>query len=91
MVANGGGSFLVTGGMPTPKPDYLTLSLGKSGVRVLVRMLEAEYAPQGLHVASVTISDVVAAGGPYDADTIAERYWALHRQSAGSWDSEVVV
>ncbi|AYG04603.1 SDR family NAD(P)-dependent oxidoreductase [Gryllotalpicola protaetiae] len=91
MVDNGGGSFLITGGMPTPKFDYVTLSLGKLGVRTLARILDAEFATQGLHVASVTISDVVAPGGRYDPDIIAEHYWSLHVQPAESWDLEVVI
>jgi NAD(P)-dependent dehydrogenase (short-subunit alcohol dehydrogenase family) len=38
MSQNGGGSFLVTGGMPEPDPRYTSLSLGKAGVRALVSL-----------------------------------------------------
>src|SRR6476619_3148685 len=33
MIDNGGGTILITGGMPTPDPRYVSLSLGKAGVR----------------------------------------------------------
>ena len=39
MAARGSGTFLVTGGMPEPKPQYVSLSLGKAGVRTLVELL----------------------------------------------------
>src|ERR1022692_3110306 len=39
MARRGNGSFIITGGMPEPKPQYVSLSLGKAGVRVLVALL----------------------------------------------------
>ena len=35
MAARRSGTFLVTGGMPEPKAQYVSLSLGKSGLRTL--------------------------------------------------------
>lgn len=90
MADRGGGTYLISGGMPDPKPNYLTLSLGKFGVRTLVAMLDAQYAPQGIHVASVTIGGAVSPGGRFDPDIIAERYWTLHAQPPGMWDSEMI-
>ncbi len=89
MVANGGGSFLITGGMPETKPDYVSLSLGKAGVRALVSLLDQTYGAGGLHAATVTVYGPVAPGTAYDPDEIAEEYWALHRQPRGEWIHEL--
>jgi short-subunit dehydrogenase len=90
MAKHGGGSFLVTGGMPEPDPRYTTLSLGKAGVRALVALLDQQYGSTGLHVATVTVARAVAPGTAFDPDDIAEHYWRLHTQPAGRWQREVV-
>ncbi|ADB32285.1 short-chain dehydrogenase/reductase SDR [Kribbella flavida DSM 17836] len=89
MVANGGGSFLITGGMPETKPDYVSLSLGKAGVRALVSLLDQTYGADGLHAATVTVHGQVAPGTAFDPDDIAEHYWTLHRQPQDEWKFEV--
>ncbi|NEA30816.1 SDR family NAD(P)-dependent oxidoreductase [Streptomyces sp. SID13031] len=89
MVANGGGSFLITGGMPETKPDYVSLSLGKAGVRALVGLLDQTYGADGLHAATVTVYGAVAPGTAFDPDAIAEQYWALHQQLRADWKQEV--
>lgn len=89
MAARGGGSILVTGGMPEPKPDHVSLSLGKAGVRTLVDLLDLEYGGSGVHVASVTVGGPVAPGTAFDPDDIAECYWTLHQQPRGEWQREV--
>src|SRR3954451_22400468 len=43
MAAAGGGSILITGGMPVPEPAVTSLSLGKAGVRALTTLLASEY------------------------------------------------
>ncbi|MET9084443.1 SDR family NAD(P)-dependent oxidoreductase [Streptomyces sp. NPDC004237] len=90
MAARGHGSILVTGGMPRPDPGYVSLGLGKFGVRTLVSLLDAEYGPAGVHVASVTVPGAVAPGTAYDPDEIAEHYWRLHTQARTAWEHEVV-
>ncbi|MCK2220570.1 SDR family NAD(P)-dependent oxidoreductase [Actinomadura sp. ATCC 31491] len=90
MAGTGGGTFLVTGGMPEPRREYVSLSLGKSGVRTLVALLDQEYGPAGVHVASVTVAGPVAPGTPFDPDDIAEHYWRLHAQPRGAWQHEAV-
>jgi NAD(P)-dependent dehydrogenase (short-subunit alcohol dehydrogenase family) len=90
MAARGSGTYLITGGMPEPKPGYVSLSLGKAGVRDLVAVLESGYRASGIHVATVTVSGAVAPGTAYDPDRIAEHYWRLHGQAPGEWDREVV-
>jgi NAD(P)-dependent dehydrogenase (short-subunit alcohol dehydrogenase family) len=90
MAQRGGGSFIVTGGMPEPKREYVSLSLGKAGVRTLVDLLALEYGASGIHVASVTVDGPVAPGTSFDPDDIAELYWALHTQPQGQWQREVL-
>jgi NAD(P)-dependent dehydrogenase (short-subunit alcohol dehydrogenase family) len=90
MVEEGGGSFLVTGGMPAPDPRYVSLSLGKAGVRTLVELLALQYERQGVHVATVTVTGAVAPGTAFDPDLIAEHYWRLHTQPPGQWQREIV-
>lgn len=88
MAERGRGSFIVTGGMPEPKKRYVSLSLGKAGVRTLVDLLDREYGAAGVHVATVTVAGAV---GPGDADGIADHYWRLHSQPRQRWEREVVV
>ncbi|MEU6037570.1 SDR family NAD(P)-dependent oxidoreductase [Actinomadura sp. NPDC047616] len=90
MARRGGGSFIVTGGMPEPDPRYVSLSLGKAGVRALVTLLDMRYGPSGVHVATVTVDGPVAPGTAFDPDDIAEHYWRLHTQPQGAWEREYV-
>jgi NAD(P)H-dependent FMN reductase/NADP-dependent 3-hydroxy acid dehydrogenase YdfG len=90
MIRAGGGTVLLTGGMPEPDPAVTSLSLGKAGVRTLTTLLDRSYRSGGLHVATVTVADAVAPGSAFDPDDIAEHYWRLHRQPAGAWDREFV-
>ncbi len=90
MAARGAGSFIVTGGMPEPKPAYTSLSLGKAGVRTLVELLDMEYGPAGVHVATVTVAGTVAPDTAFDPDDIADHYWRLYTQSRDAWEREVL-
>ncbi|MET9593062.1 SDR family NAD(P)-dependent oxidoreductase [Streptomyces sp. NPDC006516] len=90
MAARGNGTFLVTGGMPEPKPEYVSLSLGKAGVRTLIALLDQQYGSFGVHAASVTVDGPVAPGTDFDPDDIAEHYWHLHTQPRHLWDREVL-
>jgi NAD(P)-dependent dehydrogenase (short-subunit alcohol dehydrogenase family) len=77
MVASGGGTVLLTGGMPEPVPEVTSLSLGKAGVRALTEILAKAYEPDGVHVATVTVAGAVSPGGAFDPDEIAARYWEI--------------
>ncbi|MEO3764733.1 SDR family NAD(P)-dependent oxidoreductase [Streptomyces sp. B8F3] len=90
MARRGAGSFLITGGMPEPKAPYVSLSLGKAGVRTLAQLLDLEYGPDGVHVATVTVDGVVAPGTGFDPDVIAEHYWRLHTQPRSRWEHDVL-
>jgi NADP-dependent 3-hydroxy acid dehydrogenase YdfG len=91
MAAAGAGTILLTGGMPEPLPDVVSLSLGKAGVRALTTLLATQYTPAGVHVATVTVGGAVAPGGPFDPDDIAEHYWRLHAQARDEWEHEVLL
>ncbi|MGI5207411.1 SDR family NAD(P)-dependent oxidoreductase [Spirillospora sp. CA-108201] len=90
MARRGSGSVLITGGMPEPKWQYTSLSLGKAGVRTLVRILDQRYGDAGVHAASVTVDGPVAPGTDFDPDDIAEHYWRLHGQPRHRWEHEVL-
>jgi NAD(P)-dependent dehydrogenase (short-subunit alcohol dehydrogenase family) len=90
MAAAGGGTILITGGMPEPDPAVTSLSLGKAGVRALTVLLARQYGPSDIHVATVTVGGAVAAGGRFDPDRIAEQYWRLHAQPRDAWEPEIV-
>jgi NAD(P)-dependent dehydrogenase (short-subunit alcohol dehydrogenase family) len=90
MAAAGGGTILMTGGLPEPEPESTSLSLGKADVRALTVLLAREYGPRNIHVATVTVDGTVAAGGQFDPDRIAEYYWRLHAQPREAWQHEFV-
>jgi NAD(P)-dependent dehydrogenase (short-subunit alcohol dehydrogenase family) len=90
MAKAGGGTILMTGGMPEPDPGYTSLSLGKAGVRALTTLLAREYGSSGIHVATITVGGAVAPGSRFDPDRIAEHYWRLHAQPPGAWQHEVL-
>ena len=90
MARRGGGTILITGGMPETNPRYVSLSLGKAGVRALVSLLDQEYGAAGVHVATVTVAGPVAPDTAFDPDQIAEHYWLLHTQPRERWQSEVL-
>ncbi len=90
MAERGGGTFVITGGMPEPVAAYTSLSLGKAGVRAAAALLAQQYGPAGVHVATVTVAGAVAPGTAFDPDDIAEHYWRLHTQPAGAWDTQYV-
>lgn len=90
MAETGHGTYLITGGMPTPIPQVTSLSLGKAGVRALAELLDAQFRPAGVHVATVTVGGAVAPGTAFDPEDIAEHYWRLHIQSRGEWEREFV-
>jgi NAD(P)-dependent dehydrogenase (short-subunit alcohol dehydrogenase family) len=66
MAAAGGGTIIITGGMPEPDPAFTSLSLGKAGVRALTQLLASAFGPSGVHVATVTVYGDVATGTAFD-------------------------
>jgi short-subunit dehydrogenase len=91
MSERGSGSILLTGGglATHPHPDYLSLSIGKAGVRALTFGLFDAFKASGVHVATVTVAASVAPGSSH-ATAIANGFWDLHSQTADSWTAETV-
>ncbi|MEV6101838.1 SDR family NAD(P)-dependent oxidoreductase [Nocardia sp. NPDC051981] len=90
MAGHGGGTILLTGGMPLPDARYASLSLGKAGLRALTALLDQEYRPGGIHVATVIVDCHMVPGTDSDPDLVAEHYWRLHQQPKERWQQEVV-
>jgi short-subunit dehydrogenase len=90
MSERGSGSILLTGGGYSlkPNPDYLSLSIGKAGIRALTYGLFESLKDKGIHVATVTVEALVSPGSK-DAEAVAEHFWQLHNQPKGSWTPEV--
>ncbi|GAA2633614.1 short-chain dehydrogenase [Dactylosporangium fulvum] len=76
--------------MSQPKPQYVSLSLGKAALRSLATLLDTRYRASGVHVATVTVAGPVAPGAPFDPDGIAGHLWWLHTQPREHWQTEIV-
>ncbi|MCC7254029.1 SDR family NAD(P)-dependent oxidoreductase [Hyphomicrobium sp.] len=91
MIERGSGSILLTGGgfALQPSPDYLSLSIGKAGLRALAQGLFESFKANGIHVATVTVAAFVDPGSK-DAEAVAELFWQLHSQPKDSWTVEAI-
>lgn len=89
MIERGSGSVLLTGGgfALFPHPDYLSLSIGKAGIRALAQGLFESFRDKGVHVATVTVAGFIDPGSK-DAEAVAEQFWQLHSQPKGAWTVE---
>jgi len=90
MSERGSGTILLTGGgfALQPHPDYLSLSIGKAGIRALAHGLFESFKDKGIHIATVTVATFVNPGSA-DAAAVAERFWHLHTQPKALWTVEV--
>ncbi|MGH8112543.1 MAG: SDR family NAD(P)-dependent oxidoreductase [Rhodanobacteraceae bacterium] len=79
---SGGGTILVTSGMPKPDRHVVSLSIDKAGSRAAVAIVAAIYADQRVHVAAVTVGVPVAHGTRFDPAEIAAECWRIHGESA---------
>ena len=67
-----GGLVLTGGGLALePSPEYLSLSIGKAGIRTLALSLFESLKEKGIHVATVTVAALVSPGSK-DATAVAE-------------------
>jgi NAD(P)-dependent dehydrogenase (short-subunit alcohol dehydrogenase family) len=84
------GTILLTGGgfALAPNADYLSLSIGKAGIRALAHGLFESFKEKGIHVATVTVATLVSPGSK-EAEAVGEHFWQLHNQPSGSWTAEV--
>ena len=90
MSERGAGTILLTGGglALEPNQDYLSLSIGKAGIRAMAHALFQGLRENGIHVATVTVAAAVSPGSR-SAEAVAEHFWQLHSQPKGSWTPEV--
>jgi short-subunit dehydrogenase len=90
MFERGEGSILLTGGgyALSPNPEFLSLSIGKAGIRALAQGLFDEFKAKGVHVATVTVAATVTPGSP-EATAVADHFWALQSQPRDQWSWEV--
>jgi NAD(P)-dependent dehydrogenase (short-subunit alcohol dehydrogenase family) len=95
MKAAGAGTMLFTGGGLALRPetggDVAALTAAKSGLRGWVHAVAPVLARDGIHVATVTVAGVVAAGTALDPQLIAEAYWTLHVQARDDWQDEIIL
>ena len=70
-------AVIVGGGLALDPTGWLaaaSLAIGKAGLRSLAQTLHKELAPEGIHVATVTIAGQIQPGTTYDPDRIADRF-----------------
>ena len=86
----GGGTLLFTGGgFADALPASLaTLSLGKVALRAVATMLARQLRVDDIHAGSLTILGQIAAGTPFDPDSIADAYWAICNEQRDAWREE---
>lgn len=85
------GTILLTGGgfAVQPHPKFLSLSIGKAGLRALVQGLFESFKEKGIHIAIVTVAGYVLPGSN-EARSVGEQFWRLHAQPMDSWEMEAV-
>jgi short-subunit dehydrogenase len=90
MIPRRSGTILLTGGGYSlePSPDYLSLSIGKAGIRALTLGLFESLKASGVHIGSVLVSAAVSPDSK-EVEAIANQFWELHNQPGGSWTAEV--
>lgn len=90
MTQNASGSILLTGGGfgLCPPPDFLSIGIGKAGVRAMTNGLFEDFKSKSVHIATVTVCKFVDAGSA-DAKAVAEHFWTLHSQPKSDWTWEI--
>ncbi len=88
------GTVLATGSgaADSPSPGAASLGPQKAALRNLVQALAAELAPEGIHVATVTVHGNLKEGTPFAPTRIAEQFFALVEQTStdpAGWDTVV--
>ena len=83
------GTILLTGGGYSlkPNPQFISLSIGKAGIRALVLGLFESLKEQGIHIATVTV-EVAVKPDSREAEAVSELFWRLHSQPIGEWTAE---
>jgi NAD(P)-dependent dehydrogenase (short-subunit alcohol dehydrogenase family) len=84
------GTILLTGSGYSlkPSPQFISLSIGKAGIRALTLGTFESLKQEGIHIATVTI-EVAIKPDSQDAERVAELFWRLHSEPIGRWTAEV--
>ena len=69
-------------------PDYLSLNIGKAGIRTIALGLFDTLKKDNVHIATVTVATLVSPGSQ-QASEVGKRFWQLHSQSPEHWSAEV--
>lgn len=89
MRKRGTGTILLTGGgfALYPDPEFLSLSIGKAGIRNLTLGLFESLKKQNIHISTVTVSTMVAPESK-EAKDVGALFWDLHNQPIQDWSAE---
>lgn len=89
MLARGAGCILLTQGVFAlkPNPEYLSMSIGKAGLRAMTMALFESFKQRSVHIAAVMV-DATVSPGSADALAIADKFWELYSQDTGAWTPE---
>lgn len=90
MLERGEGTILITGGAlaMNPHPSYLSLSIGKAGIRSLTEGLFESFKQGGVHIGSVMVATAVP---PDSAESrgVAQAFWELYAEPRSEWTAEI--
>lgn len=88
MASRGRGTVILSGGglAIDPWPDYLTLSVGKAGLRALATAVAKDREFADIHIAHVILHVAI---DPEAGRKIADLYWELAQEEKGHWRTEV--
>jgi NADP-dependent 3-hydroxy acid dehydrogenase YdfG len=94
MRTGGAGTVLVTGGgsADRPVPSMATLGVQKAALRALAEVQARALAPEGIHVATVTVRGLVGEDRQIHPDRVAALYAELVAETAGpreAWRSVI--
>lgn len=91
MKARQAGTIFLTGGgfALQPHPEYLSLSIGKAGIRAISQGLFETFKAENVHIASVTVATFVTPESE-EAEGVAESFWQLYQQPKDNWTDEIV-
>lgn len=92
-LAQNKGCLIYTGGGQAlhPHPEWVSLSIGKAGLRNLAQALAKRVEGTDVHVATVTVCGFVQeSDSKYNPTAIAQIYWDLYQESPAAYRSEVI-
>jgi len=103
MLERGRGTILLTGATAALRGSarFVSLAVGKFGLRALAQSLAREFGPRGIHIVHVIVDGLIdmptvrtlfperETHTLLSPDAIAEVYWQLYRQEPTAWTLEM--